>query len=110
LTLCSRHWLAYERRTPGLSVAALSRATLIPEGEIVLSLTTENSAPLQKLLSARETAVLLNVCEKTLWSMTAPRGQIAVVRIGRRILYDPRDLNRWIESNKSAAGKCPSAA
>ena len=57
-------------------------------------------APTKLLISARQAAADLSICEKTLWSMTAPRGPIPVVKIGRRRLYDPNDLARFIEERK----------
>jgi len=53
------------------------------------------------LLPAREAAAALSICEKTLWSMTQPRGDLPCVRIGRRVLYDQRDLLKWIDAQKS---------
>jgi excisionase family DNA binding protein len=52
------------------------------------------------LVTAREAAKMLSVCEKTLWSLTA-RGEIPVVRIGRSVRYSLADLNHWIEKTKS---------
>ena len=52
------------------------------------------------LLSAKEAAAALAICEKTLWSYTAPRGAIPAVRIGKRCLYDVRDLLRAVDSMK----------
>ena len=52
------------------------------------------------LLSAREAARALSICEKSLWSATRPRGPIPVVRIGHRVLYDPADLRKWIDAAK----------
>lgn len=52
------------------------------------------------LLAVREAAAALSVCEKTLWSMTEPRGDIPCVRIARRVLYDPADLRCWIDAQK----------
>lgn len=54
------------------------------------------------LLSAREAAGALAICEKTLWSHTEPRGTIPCIRIGSRVLYDPADLRRWIDQQKGA--------
>jgi len=54
----------------------------------------------QLLLSQREAARNLGICEKTLWSVTAPRGSVPVVRIGRCIRYSPDDLRAWIEEKK----------
>lgn len=54
------------------------------------------------LLSAREAAKALSICEKTLWSHTRPRGTIPAVKIGTRTLYDPRDLESFIVRAKDA--------
>jgi len=53
-----------------------------------------------KLMTVRDAAKALAICEKTLWALTE-RGEIPVVRIGRSVRYDPQDLSRWIESRKS---------
>lgn len=52
------------------------------------------------LLTARDAARTLAVCEKTLWSWTQPRGPIPVVKIGRAVRYDVRDLQRFVEDQK----------
>ena len=49
------------------------------------------------LLSIRETAKCIGVSEKTLWTLTAPRGPIPAVRIGRAVRYSPDDLRAWIK-------------
>jgi excisionase family DNA binding protein len=49
------------------------------------------------LLSPRETAKMLSVCEKTLWTLTKA-GEIPAVRIGRAVRYSMDDLHQWIES------------
>lgn len=48
------------------------------------------------LLTAPEAAERLRISEKTLWSLTAPRGGIPVVRIGRAVRYSVAALERWI--------------
>ena len=58
---------------------------------------------LRLLLPAPEAAEALSVCDKTLWSVTEPRGDLPCVRIGRRVLYDPTDLRRWIDSQKGGS-------
>jgi excisionase family DNA binding protein len=59
-----------------------------------------NQNPVQPMLvSARDAAKLLAISERTLWSLTAA-GEIPVVRIGRSVRYDPRDLQTWIERSK----------
>ncbi len=52
------------------------------------------------LLSAREAARALSVCEKTLWSYTQPRGPIPSLTIGSRRLYAVADLEAWITAQK----------
>ena len=51
------------------------------------------------LLSARAASKTLSICERSLWGVTK-RGEIPCIRIGRRVLYDPRDLRAWIDSKK----------
>lgn len=53
-----------------------------------------------RLLSARDTARALAVCEKTLWALTRD-GKLPAVRIGKRgIRYDVADVRAFIESAK----------
>jgi predicted DNA-binding transcriptional regulator AlpA len=56
------------------------------------------SSPL--LLTAREAARALAISERTLWGLTAPRGPIRPVRVGRAIRYAPAELQRWIDSQQ----------
>jgi excisionase family DNA binding protein len=60
----------------------------------------KGQSPAPMLLTAKEAARSLSVCEKTLWSLTHPRGPIPAVRIGRAVRYSPEDLRGWIESQK----------
>ena len=53
------------------------------------------------LLTAHEAAKELQICEKSLWTLTAPRGAIPCVRFGRSVRYTLADLTEWIESAKS---------
>jgi excisionase family DNA binding protein len=53
------------------------------------------------LLTAREAAAYLAISERTLWSLTAPRGPIRVVRIGRTVRYDRRDLLVFVDTRKA---------
>jgi len=52
------------------------------------------------LLSSQEAAAALSICQKTLWSITRPRGDLPCVRIGRRVLYAVDELRRWIDAQK----------
>jgi excisionase family DNA binding protein len=58
------------------------------------------------LLTARQTAAALQVCEKTLWSLTRD-GKLPAVRIGRAVRYDLADVRRFIEASKAAPGGRP---
>jgi len=55
------------------------------------------AAPL--LVSLREGARLLSCSERTLWGLV-DAGEIQCVRIGTRLLLDPRDLQAWIDRAK----------
>ncbi len=61
---------------------------------------TDSNPNIKLLLSAREAARALSICEKTLWSHTYPRGTIPVLRLGARRLYSLRDLEQWIDAQK----------
>ena len=52
------------------------------------------------LLTTREAADRLAVSERTLWDLTH-RGDLACVRIGRSVRYDPADLTSWIVRQKT---------
>jgi predicted DNA-binding transcriptional regulator AlpA len=55
------------------------------------------------LVKAAEAARLLCISEKSLWSLTAPRGPIPAIRIGERsIRYSTEQLKRWIEQQHAA--------
>jgi predicted DNA-binding transcriptional regulator AlpA len=64
--------------------------------------TVELTTP-QRLLKRRAAAATLSVSERTLFSLSYPRGPIPVVRVGRSVRYDPRDLEEWIQASKLAA-------
>lgn len=59
--------------------------------------TTEK--PTALLLGARDTAKALSISERLLWTYTHD-GEIPCLRVGRRVLYDPRDLRDWIDRQK----------
>jgi predicted DNA-binding transcriptional regulator AlpA len=62
--------------------------------------TTPTVAP-TFLLSARDTAKSLSISERTLWAITAPRGPLPVVKIGRSVRYHVRDIEAFIEAKKN---------
>lgn len=50
------------------------------------------------LLTSREAARALSICEKTLWTMTR-NGEIPVIRIGRAVRYPLDGLKEWIRKS-----------
>jgi predicted DNA-binding transcriptional regulator AlpA len=56
------------------------------------------------LLRADEACDAMSVCRKTLYSLTAPRGPIPVVKIGKTGLrYSVAAINAWIEQQQLQA-------
>jgi len=76
---------------------------MCPQGacSIMIAQSTQNQEMPRLLVTAREAAKMLSICEKTLWTLTK-NGQIPSVRIGAAVRYDPRDLTRWIDSAKKS--------
>jgi len=60
------------------------------------------------LMSAQDAARALAISERTLWGLTK-RQAIPSIRVGRRVLYDPRDLQAWINRQKAKAPRRPAA-
>jgi excisionase family DNA binding protein len=54
------------------------------------------------LLTVTAAAAALSVSPRTLWSLTAPRGSIRAVRIGRSVRYDLDALRAWIAAQQGA--------
>ena len=61
---------------------------------------TQTIEPL--LLTAKQAAKALAVCERTLYGLTKA-GELPVVRIGRAVRYDLVDLRGWIERAKKSS-------
>lgn len=53
------------------------------------------------LLTARQTAQMLAISERSLYSLTKA-GDLPAVRIGRSVRYDPTDIRAWIASAKKS--------
>ncbi len=65
---------------------------------------TDTTPELPRLaLRPREAAKTLSISERTLWSITSPRGSLPCIHIGRSIRFDPRDLLVWIDGQKEAS-------
>jgi excisionase family DNA binding protein len=62
--------------------------------------TNTDAVTLAPLLTVRETADVLRISERTLWSLTQ-REMIRSVRVGRSVRYDQSDLAEWIEAQKT---------
>ncbi len=54
----------------------------------------------RRLLSVRETAKILGISIHTLYSWVSQR-KIPFVKCGRRTEFDTKDLDVWIERNKT---------
>jgi excisionase family DNA binding protein len=54
------------------------------------------------LLTPREAARMLAVSARHLWTLTQT-GRLPRVLLGRSVRYDPADLRRFVETNKSKA-------
>jgi hypothetical protein len=72
------------------------------DGTITNPLTAD--PPLAKrphlLLAVRDAARALAISERTLWSITAPRGSLPCIKIGRSVRYAIEDLQSWIRANR----------
>ena len=61
----------------------------------------ERQPMLAPLLTVREAAEVLRICERTLWTLTNS-GEVPSVRFGRSVRYDQDDLAVWIAARKTA--------
>ena len=55
------------------------------------------------LLTPREAAAALGICEKSLWSMTVPRGSLPSVKLGAKggsVRYSVTTLEQWISEQQ----------
>lgn len=55
-----------------------------------------------ELMTVRSAAAALKVCARTIQSAIA-RGELPVVRIGRAVRIDPRDLAAYVDSRRTTA-------
>lgn len=53
-----------------------------------------------KLLNVEQAAIALGLSESTLNQARVRGGGPAFIKVGRRCLYDPKDLNDWISSRR----------
>ena len=57
------------------------------------------------LLTPREAAQALSICEKSLWSLTAPRGPLPSVKLGRSVRYSLETLRQFISQQAESSGE-----
>ena len=69
-----------------------------------------SAAETKLLLAPREAARTLSVCEKSLWSMTWPRGPIQCVRLGRSVRYSLDSLREFIAQQQAESRAVDDAA
>jgi hypothetical protein len=62
-------------------------------------MSTETVQP-RLLIPPKDAAAALSLSRRTLWALTAPRGSIPVVRIGRAVRYDLDALRVWITAQQ----------
>jgi len=51
-----------------------------------------------RLLTIAETAKALRLSVRTVHAITAPRGELPCIRLGRRKLYNPADVEAFVAS------------
>jgi len=66
---------------------------------MTMDIQQKDGQAIQLLLTARDAAKALSVCEKTLWTLTQKR-EIPVIRMGRAVRYPVDGLRQW-SSEKS---------
>lgn len=57
----------------------------------------------KKTLSRREVSKQTGLSERTIQNLTAPNGPLPCVRIGRRVLYRPSDLEAFLQARSTAS-------
>jgi excisionase family DNA binding protein len=67
------------------------------------AMSAKKEAAVRLLVSPREAARLLSVCERTIYTLTKA-GEIPAVRIGRAVRYSMDDLKEWIR--RASEKKC----
>jgi len=61
-----------------------------------MSVATENKS----LWSVRETAAKLGISERSLHSLTSPRGELPCVKLGCRVLCRPESVDQWLKDRE----------
>lgn len=61
---------------------------------------SHGGTPAPHYLTTRQTAEYLNVGQRLLWALTAPRGPLPATRLGRTVRYSVTDLDEFMNRNK----------
>jgi predicted DNA-binding transcriptional regulator AlpA len=65
---------------------------------------TKETFAMQKILwSCVELKEMTGLANRTIWGHISPRGSLRCVRVGRRVLFRPQDVNAWIEKMQQEA-------
>jgi excisionase family DNA binding protein len=70
------------------------KSTLKPKGEPML----------KRYIGAEDTAALLRTTKVGIYQMIN-RKQLPHIKVGKRLLFDPEDLEQWVNINKVAVRK-----
>jgi hypothetical protein len=101
-TFLVAHEHARERR-------GTARQATRPANDMNVAVGTERNRPAPNpeslLISTRQAAKMLGLCERTVSALSQPHGPIPVVRIGRCVRYSPDDLKTFIQNRKSKADR-----
>ncbi|MFZ4576575.1 MAG: helix-turn-helix domain-containing protein [Phycisphaerales bacterium] len=55
-------------------------------------------------LSPAELADALGLSERTIWGITAPRGTLPAVKVGRRVVYPIVLVEKWLAEEAAKGG------
>lgn len=99
--------LAVERNSPFAGDSTLSTLAAAIAMEVAAKVKTEIASQMQQivtrvqpaLLNVKEAAVYLGRSEQAVQHLIFQK-ELPVVRVGRRVHLDRRDLDSWIEKNK----------
>jgi excisionase family DNA binding protein len=70
------------------------------------------TAPLssKRVLSAQEAAAYVGLSKQTMAKLRVYGGGPPFLKLGRRVLYDPTDLDQWLASHRRASTSAVSEA
>ncbi|MCK6454937.1 MAG: helix-turn-helix domain-containing protein [Phycisphaerae bacterium] len=114
LTCKRKRFLAIPRELPTVEHPSAERCANGYAGRNSRPATRWNSAMSMQTVESlalrpREAAEALGISARTLWKLTAPRGPIPCLRIGRgkrrTVLYPVADLQAWLSRQAEAAKK-----